>query len=338
VPDNRDEFSTDAGKLRTEGLDAASLAGIVRAVPGRTPGKLGRQPAKRVALRFIHEYAREPLPAPAYPVDVTGGIADNSWGMLGNGADPSCTTHPDGVGDCGYSARQHARMSKAACYGETETWETSDQLVAEYLLYDGGQDNGVVLADVLLAWYKAGRIKAFAPVDRTDPVAVDSAMQAFKGVIAGVDLPGNAQQQFGSGQPWTLGGQQPDPSLGHAIVKVTADGHGADGWVTWGCRQDSDTAWTAACVQECWVIITGEDEAAKVEMAALLADIEALGGTGGRPAPAPAPPPVPAPPAPVPPSPQPGLLAELAALIREVEASAERGIEEITGWLSRHGL
>ena len=77
--------------------------------------------------------------------------------------------------------------AKAACYGETETWETSNELVAEYLAYDGGQDVGVNLADVLLAWYRSGAITGFAPVDHTDPAAVDAAMEAFKGVITGVE-------------------------------------------------------------------------------------------------------------------------------------------------------
>jgi len=248
----------------------------------RTPGKRGRLPAKRLAMGYLHEYAKTPLPVPAYPVDVRAGIPDDAWLMLGNGPDPSCTTHPDGVGDCGFAGRQHYRMAKAAHYGETETWETSDQLVAEYLAYDGGQDQGVVLADVLLAWYKAGKIKAFAPVDHADPAAVDSAMQAFRGVYAGVDLTCDADQLFSDGQPWTVAdGEQPDPAEGHCIVKVYADGRGLDGWVTWGAFQESTRDWTKACLTEAFVIITSEDEAAKVDMTVLLADIEALGGTGG---------------------------------------------------------
>lgn len=319
-------------------------------VPARIPGKRGRQPAKRLALRFIHDYATAPLPAPAYPVDVTGGIAPEAWGMDGNGPDPTCTTHPDGVGDCGFAARQHNRMAKAACYSETETWETSDQLVAEYLAYDGGQDNGVVLADVLLAWFRAGKIKAFAPVDHTSPAAVDSAMQEFKGVIIGVDLTDDAEQLFSAGQPWTVAnGEQPDPNEGHAIVKVWSDGTDLDGYVSWGALQKATRQWSAACVVEGWVIIASEDEAAKVNMPVLLADIAALDGTGGQPpAPAPvlpAPPaPEPVPPAPVPvapvpvPAPPDGLLAELAALIRKAAASTAQDMQEVLTWLGAHGI
>jgi hypothetical protein len=113
---------------------------------------------------------------------------------------------------------------------------------------------------------------------------------------------------------------------------VTAAGNGGnDGWVTWGAYQESTAAWTAACLTEAYVIITSEEEAAKVNMAGLTADIEALGGTGGTPAPAPAPAP----------APQPGhagLLAELAGLIREVEVSAGKDFSALTGWLASHGL
>ena len=253
----------------------------------RIAGKRGRLRSERVALRYVHEYATVALPAPAYPVDVRGGIADTAWQMLGNGPDPTCTVAPEGVGDCGFAGRQHVRMAKAACYGETETWETSDELVSEYLAYDGGQDMGVSLAAVLLAWYKAGKILGFAPVDHTDPAAVDSAMQAFKGIYAGVDLTDDADELFGNAEPWTTAnGETPDPDEGHCIAKVYADGNSVssdpvDGWVTWGAFQESTQEWTAACLTEAFVIITSEDEAAKVDMPALLADIEALGGTEG---------------------------------------------------------
>ena len=306
-------------------------------MPARIAGKRGRLPAKRLALRFVHEYAREPLPAPSYPVDVTGGIPAQGWAMLGNGPDPTCTTYPNGVGDCTFAGRQHYRMAKAAGYGETETWETSNELVAEYLAYDDGQDEGAVISSLLLSWYKAGKILAFAPVDHTSPAAVDSAMQAFHGVYVGVDLTDDADQLFGEGLPWTVAnGEQADPNDGHCIVKVKADGSQLDGYVTWGALQPATVAWTAACLQEAWVIITSEDEAAKIDLAALRADINALGGTGGAPEPAP----VPAPsPEPVPPAPDPAsLLEEAAALIRSVAASAQQDVTELLSFLASHGL
>jgi hypothetical protein len=249
----------------------------------RKPGMRGRLPKKPPAERFkilyLSAYLRAPLPPPVYPVNVTGGITD--WGMLGNGPDPSCTSYPNGVGDCTFAGRQHYRMAKAAAGKEVETWETSDQLVAEYLAYDHGKDQGAQIADILLYWYKAGTILAFAPLDHHNPAEVDSAMTAFHGVYAGVNLSDDADKLFEQGQPWTTAnGEQPDPKDGHCIVKIAADGSTFDTWVTWGAGQQSTLAWTAACLDEAWVIITQEDaDAANLDIARLRADIDALHGT-----------------------------------------------------------
>src|SRR3984957_9617593 len=133
----------------------------------RKAGLRGRRPKNAPPQRFTTRdrsaYLSAPLPGPVSPIDVTAGIPD--WEMLGNGPDPTCTTHPKGVGDCTFAGRQHYRMAKAAVADETETWESSNALVAEYLAYDHGKDQGAQIADLLLDWYKAGTIQAFAPVD-----------------------------------------------------------------------------------------------------------------------------------------------------------------------------
>lgn len=245
----------------------------------RTPGKRGRLPAlpKRLALKFVHEYAA--LPAPTYPVDVTGGITD--WGMLGNGPDPTCTVQPDGVGDCTFAGRQHYRMAKAARGHEVETWETSNQLVEEYLTYDRGVDQGANIAKLLLHWFGIGKILAFAPVDHTDRAKLDAALAAFTGVYCGVSLTDDADDLFANHQAWTVAdGQRPDPQDGHCILLVGADGRSLDDWVTWGAGQKSTTDWSAECVEEAWVIITQEDvDNHQIDIDALRGDIEALGGS-----------------------------------------------------------
>jgi hypothetical protein len=153
-------------------------------------------------------------------------------------------------------------------------------------------------------------------------------MQEFKGAYVGVNLTDDADQLFGEGQPWTVAnGEQPDPNEGHCIVKVKADGRSLDGYVSWGALQPATLGWSAACLQEAWVILTTEDEGAKVNLAALRADIEALGGTEGTPPPA----------QPAPPEPQ-SLLEELAGHIRTVAASAEKDITELLALLASHGL
>jgi hypothetical protein len=251
----------------------------------RTAGHRGRRPVKppreRFPIQYLSGYLRTPLPPPAYPVDVTAGITD--WGMLANGPDPTCTTHPKGVGDCTFAGRQHYRMAKAAAGDEHPQWESSDTLVAEYLKYDHGHDQGANIADLLLYWYKNGAILAFAPVDHTSPAEVDAAMAAFHGVYAGVNLTDDADALFEQHQPWTVaGGQRPDPQEGHCIVKVAADGSGYDSWVTWGGVQRSTLGWTKACLEEAWVIICQEDaDNHHLDLAALKAEIDSLHGTGG---------------------------------------------------------
>jgi hypothetical protein len=99
----------------------------------------------------------------------------------------------------------------------------------------------------------------------------------------GVNLTGDADSLFGQHQPWTTAnGEQPNTSQGHCILKVAADGSQYDTWVTWGALQKSTRAWTAACLEEAWVIITQDDaNAASLNLPALRADINALHGTGG---------------------------------------------------------
>jgi hypothetical protein len=250
----------------------------------RSAGRRGRlpvkPPAERLKIQYLSSYLTTPLPPPVYPVDVSAGIVD--WGMLGNGPDPTLPQYPDGVSDCTFAGRQHNRMAKAAAGGEQEQWETTEALVAEYLAYDKGKDVGANIADLLLHWYRAGTIIGFAPLDHTNAAEVDSAMAAFHGAYVGVNLTSDADQLFEQHQPWTLAnGEQPSPSDGHCIVKVAADGSQFDSWVTWGGIQRSTLAWTQACLEEAWVIITEEDaQAVSLDVAKLLADINALHGTG----------------------------------------------------------
>lgn len=252
----------------------------------RAAGLRGRRPVKPPAQRFdiqyLSSYLKTPLPAPSYPIDVSGGIT--AWQMLGNGPDPTLTVHNgQPVGDCTFAGRQHLRMAKAAAAGETETWETTDQLVIEYLAYDHGQDQGANIADLLLYWFNAGTIKAFAPVDHTDPMACDAAMALFHGLYVGVNLTDDADALFEKGEAWSVtAGEKADPNDGHCIVKVKADGSQYDTWVTWGALQQSTLAWTSACLEEAWAVVTTEDEAACLKMDELLADIKALHGTGGN--------------------------------------------------------
>jgi hypothetical protein len=250
----------------------------------RSAGRRGRlpvkPPAERFPIQYLSSYLALPLPPPVYPVDVTAGVTE--WGMLGNGPDPTLPQYPQGLRDCTFAGRQHYRMAKAAAGRLQEQWETTEALAAEYLAYDQGQDRGAQSAELLLYWYKAGTILAFAPVDHTNPAEVDSAMAAFHGAYVGVNLTPDVDDLFKQHEPWTVAnGQQPNPADGHCILKVAADGIQFDSWITWGALQRSTLAWTKACVDEAWVIITEEDaQATSLDIGKLRADIDALHGQG----------------------------------------------------------
>ncbi len=90
-------------------------------------------------------------------------------------------------------------------------------------------------------------------------------MAAFHGLYVGVNLTPKATQRFARKKPWNLDGGQPDPDDKHCILKVKAD-EVSDTWVTWGGLQSSTVDWTAACIEEAWVIISDEDVTARPEL------------------------------------------------------------------------
>jgi hypothetical protein len=342
-----------------------AVPSVVTATPTPTPpvrnaGKRGRvSPSKAKtdvsSLKYIDEYltaAGAPLlPDPVYPLDFTSG--QTSWGMLGNGPDPTLTVNGGNpVGDCTWAGKVHYDMVAALWAKLTNaSFPNSNTLVTEYLAYDGGQDNGCVISDLLLYFYQQKMIKAFAKV-RTDKVSRDAALQAFHATYLGVNLTDQADNEFESSQPWSVSpSNQPDPQDGHCIVGAAAQAPGAgnDEDLTWGARQQVTQACSDAFIEEVWVIVSNDDETLPTAVLdGLLADIDALGGTGGSPPPAPTPspkptppgpsptptpkptpppaptpvPPTPAPPTPSPPEPTPDVLAWLMELIHWVEELA----------------
>ena len=287
--------------------------------PIRPAGLQGRLPVKpegkRFAIQWAHDYLAITVPPPTYPIDVSGGITD--WGMLGN----------DQYGDCGEAGIRHVEMSTALAAKHPLPVVTDQQAINEYLRFTGGRDTGVNLADFLLWLYSQGRIKAFAPVDHRNAAIMDSLMAEFNGLYVGVNLTNDAQQLFGTGTPWTTAnGELPDPAEGHCIVKVKANGS-MDGWVTWGAVQSSTAAWSHLCVEEVWLVVTTQEELAKFTPH-LLADIEALGGTGGVPAPAPQPAPKPTPA----PTPTPAPASDVAKHIGVLTTKALKAVNDLKAY------
>ena len=112
----------------------------------RQHGKLGRKRGvSELGSQFkLSDYLADPLPVWDGSDDFTGGRTE--WGMAGN----------DSLGDCGPAGDYHKAMADAATAGETVPPQPDDntnvcnELVAEYLAYDDGQDEGVDLGQWLL--------------------------------------------------------------------------------------------------------------------------------------------------------------------------------------------
>jgi hypothetical protein len=283
--------------------------------PGRVVGKYGCLPALMPGgLRDLTYYTAGPLPKPPASVAVP---EVSAWGMDGN----------DQYGNCGPVGAIHGFMAAAADTAETEAFPTADQIVSYYLTYTGGQDSGVVLSDFLAYVKTKGflghTVSAYAPVKVNDVATLQFTVNAYDFAYTGVSVTSGMEEAFGAGEPWTLDDLDSPVVGGHCIPIVAYDST----WlycVTWGQVQKiAYPAWQYMA-QEAWAVISGE-LAAKgadghgINLAALQADLGRLD------APAPAPE-------------KPGLLGELATLVREAEVTAEADFADVFRWLDRHGL
>lgn len=285
--------------------------------PARVPGKLGARPAVFPAgLRDLTYYVAGDLPKAPASVPVPS-VAD--WGMDGN----------DTYGDCGVAGCNHLLMAAAASAGKAETFPTADQVVSFYLTYTGGEDTGVVLSDFLAYVRSKGfyghTVSAYAPVKVHDVPTLQAALWLYDAVYTGISVTQGMMDAFQAGRPWDSKAVRGQSIGGHCVPGV---GYSDEGLtvITWG--QPQLVTWPAwhKISTEAWAVIPGElsgGDGHGVSLAALQSDLDKLDVPSPAPAPAPA---------------SPGLLGELAALIRTVEADAMRDSSELIAWLRDHHL
>lgn len=212
-------------------------------------------------LKYAAEYLDSPWPTPTYPVTVTEGITD--WGMCGN----------DVWGDCFAAAEWHLEMATSAAVGTTlKEPKTGTGALRRARLYwgksvTGPPGPGAVLLTYLKWLRSRGAIKAFAPLDHTDPSQLAYFAQAGYGVYVGVNLNPQAETQFNATQPWQVGPtDQPTPDMGHCILfSRQTTSAGPFYFVTWGKLQQATATWVKACLTtnatgEAFLIVTTEDE------------------------------------------------------------------------------
>jgi hypothetical protein len=251
-------------------------------MPERIAGKLGRKlGVSEIGSQFkLSDYLTDPLPVWDGPDDFTGERTD--WGMAGN----------DTYGDCGLAGDYHKGMADAQTAGETlppipdSGTPTEQAIVAEYLAYDDGQDEGVDLGQWLL--YRTTHtlaglpmIGGFAQVNDWG-AEYQSAFHAFGGLYTGILVNSEMMDEFNAGKPWSS--TATDWIGGHCVPHLARDA-AIGKCVTWGATQEFTWPNWRAVREEAYVILTAEQMDAPggvfhgVNVAALKADIQALGGT-----------------------------------------------------------
>jgi hypothetical protein len=287
-------------------------------VPTFRPGVLPNDPAKP-RLRLGPHLTQATAP----PAAVNWNKPVRSWPMLAN----------DSVGDCVFAAIGHTIQTWTA-NASTEVILSDRDVLAAYSAVTGynpadpSTDQGTVMQDAFSYWRKTGiaghKILAFAQVDHTSLVELETAVALFGEVLLAIDFPDTAMDQFNEGKPWdVVYGAKSEG--GHAICSARYDsGNKSAPWtvITWGREQPVTTRFLSKYLREAWVAIAPEWIAANgtspsgLDLAGLGEDFTALTGQPNPFTP------------PEPPSPRSDALV--------VAARTLAGDQGVLGWLSQH--
>ena len=211
--------------------------------------KLGRLAPKPMHSPDFTHYLKSPLEEP--PLSVTA--PNLTYPMADN----------DKIGDCTIASVIHCDQVWSSEVKEAYEYPGDEEVRAEYFTLSGGQDSGLVEQNVLQKWKNQGlfgnKIWGYAPVAPKHTHAIKQVVANYGAVYTGILMPQPAQEQFATGQPWTLTGTQADYNVlgGHAVPIV---GYGIDGptIVTWGKLQKVTWQWWMTYSEEAWVILPHE--------------------------------------------------------------------------------
>jgi hypothetical protein len=303
-----------------------------------TPGRFGRrapdpsQPA--IALADILTGT-----VPAHPASADYLARLSGWRMLGNDVASDCVA----VTWANVRRLVTATLSTPSYPSLAEVWafyETQNPAFNPAGKDDGPgsfADNGMLvqaaLSDLV---YNGGpdgvRAVAFARVNFADPAEVKAAIAIFGYVWTGLNILAANEAEFSDGQPWSYVAGSPLAGR-HSVV---TGGYGAPGpgplggderFITWAEETSFTDGFWARQVEEAWAVIWPEhlhsrEFLAGVNLGALAADFQRLTGQVLE----------------IPGQPRPGFVQEVADLVREVEAGAQRDLSEVGDFLRRHGL
>ena len=234
-----------------------------------TQYKLGALPAIRpAALKDLDVYATGKLPTPpanvvvpkaAYPID-----------------------NNDVEGDCTVAGVVHLKEAWHAKYGKPYTPPTNLEIKNKYRQLSGGEDTGLVEANLLQTWQTTGlfgsTLPAYAPVQPTNILGIHQSVAFYDGAYLGIECPQSAQEQFANGEPWTYTGSEVEG--GHCIVAL---GYTANGLLcaTWGGIAEVTYSFCAHYLTEVWCLISGilvaqKKDSLGIDIASLQADLSKI--------------------------------------------------------------
>ncbi len=243
-----------------------------------TAMKLGRirpsaeQKARAVCLAT---YLTKPLPPAPLELHHANGAPIAMWGN-------------DRYGDCTFAGIANHKAILSKLYG-LPCSVTADEVIAAYLAFTGGVDEGAIEQDVLNRGQRDGyalgdptvdRILGWAKVDLHDVALCRSAIALFGSLYLGVELPTVAQRQ----QVWDTGAfgyhggdYAPGSWGGHCLLQSGWDRHGMVDLVTWGEVKEATPRWISHYAEEGYVLLLDDiAQAHGVDVQALLADVAAL--------------------------------------------------------------
>jgi len=224
--------------------------------------KLGKLPPKKnpKTLRLSKYLATDMLPTPASKVYREYKVPEDAKLMFGN----------DTIGDCTCAGIANL-LILMTCHTGSIFIPTLEDVIAVYSAvtgYDPRQtdadgnnptDQGACMTDVLDYMRQTGmaghKILAWAKIDHRNRTMRNLGVDLFGATYVGVNLPRSAEQQFDAGQDWSLVRHSAIVG-GHAILRPGYGSQGDD-YVTWAkWDQKASLEWSAAYVEEEYVVIT----------------------------------------------------------------------------------
>ncbi|TLV01322.1 hypothetical protein [Dyadobacter luticola] len=170
----------------------------------------------------------------------------------------------DTFGDCVIAGRAHQTLRFELIEQSRLLLITDQDVLDQYFLETGGEDNGLVVLDSLNAWRRNGwkiagktfRIRAYAEVDPTSSEEMRRAIFMDLGVGLGLSLPTSAETQINVGKPWDVvsdASGEPNSWGGHYVYVSGYTVYGPV-CITWGRRQQMTWAFVDAYCDEAYAI------------------------------------------------------------------------------------